>query len=188
MTDQDITQKYVTLYYADWCGHCQTFKPEWFKFKAAYNKYKDEIKNKYKMELIINEYENDEYPEKATNDNVEGFPTIKIKYNDKTDDYIGDRTAIGLFKKTIQTPSDEEIALWLENIDNSSPLYGEVRLNSNNNDNSKNTKLGTSTTQMGGTNGLKKYGIYATDPKILFANSYRKYLKYKRKCENLGLI
>ena len=47
MAGQNITKKEVTLYYADWCGHCKTFKPEWFGFKGAYQQLKDEIEKKY---------------------------------------------------------------------------------------------------------------------------------------------
>jgi thiol-disulfide isomerase/thioredoxin len=184
MTEQSSIKKYVTLYYADWCGHCKTLKPEWFKFKAAYNKAKQEIKDKYKTELILNEYENDANPEKSAAEGVDGFPTIKIKYNDKTDDYIGARTAMGLFKKLLPQATDSEIVSWLEKADPSAgPLYGEVSLE----------KVGNSmqnipVLQLGGSKGIRYYGQNAYDPKMLFANSYRKLMKYKKKCQSRNLI
>lgn len=184
MANQNITKKYVTLYYADWCGHCKTFKPEWFKFKAVYNKIKQEIKDKYNIELILNEYENDIDPQKAIEADVKGFPTIKIKYNDKTDDYIGPRTAVALFKKLIPNSNEDEIISWLGNLDSSSGLlYGEVSLSHDGK-----SKTSISLFQMGGINGIRNYGIKATDPKILYANSYRKLCKYKKKCQQLNLI
>jgi len=185
MTDKENVKKHVTLYYADWCGHCKTFKPEWFKFKSAYNKVKQEIKEKYGIELVINEYENDANPEKATQAGVDGFPTIKIKYNDKTDDYIGPRTAKGLFKKLIQKPTDEEIDQWLNNVDGSEgPLYGEISITNEGGIEQINI---ISINQLGGANGMRSYGEKATDPRIVFANSYRKYLKYKKKCEKFNI-
>lgn len=186
MTNKEIVKKYVTLYYADWCAHCKTFKPEWFKLKSAYNKVKYDIKNKYKIELILNEYDNDISPQKITDAGVVGFPTIKIKYNDKTDDYIGDRTAKGLFKKLIPESNDDEIISWLDKAVRDEKLVEEVSLD---NDGVKRSEeVNPLLLQFGGTKGIRNYGIKGTDLRILFANSYRKYLKYKKKCESLNLI
>ena len=183
MTDQDNVKKYVTFYYADWCGHCKTFKPEWFKLKSAYNKVKKDIINKYKVELILNEYD-DTSQDEISKAGIEGFPTIKIKYNDKIDDYIGARTAIALFKKLIPQASDDEIINWLDKAVDGEILKGEMNLDK---EGKKETGSSLPSLHLGGSNGLKYYGIEATDPKIIFANSYRKYLKYKKKCDNIGI-
>lgn len=69
----------VQLFYADWCGHCQNFKPEWQKFKELANK------NNIKVE----EYEADKDKQKVEEADVNGFPTIRIN----KEDYNGQRTA-----------------------------------------------------------------------------------------------
>ena len=186
MTDIEIVKKYVTLYYADWCSHCVKFKPEWFKFKSVYNKVKQEIKDKYKTELIINEYENETNGDKIKEANVDGFPTIKITYNNKIDDYIGDRTAKELFKKLIPQADDTEINNWLKGT-NPEILKGTVSLDKEGTNDSNAKTNNFPILQLGGIEGLRNYGIKVTDPKKLYANSYRRYMKYKKKCENLGL-
>ena len=64
----------VTLYYADWCGHCVKFKPEWEKFKI------DAAKNNIKTES----YSSDEIGDKTIlieGKPFRGFPSIKIDVN-----------------------------------------------------------------------------------------------------------
>jgi len=73
----------VKLYYADWCGHCIKFKPEWEKFKGIADK------NGVKTE----EYEADKDKQKIEEANVSGFPTIKIEISGNKEDYEGPRTA-----------------------------------------------------------------------------------------------
>ena len=177
MAGQNITKKEVTLYYADWCGHCKTFKPEWFGFKGAYQQLKDEIEKKYHIVLVLNEYENDTDPtDAAGNAGVRGFPTVKIQYNEKIDDYIGDRTAKGLFEKTINaSPSD--IESWVTVADEYKKKYLEKQGSSQ--------SMPLPLIQMGGMKGIRNYGINVTDPRIVFANSYRKMEKYRQKCLDL---
>tara|TARA_B100000886_G_scaffold316909_1_gene255834 strand:- start:1088 stop:1414 length:327 start_codon:yes stop_codon:yes gene_type:complete len=73
----------VTLFYADWCGHCNTFKPEWEKLK--------EILPKNNIEFA--EYEDSKNADVINSNNIEGFPTIKIETNEGTFDYNGRRDA-----------------------------------------------------------------------------------------------
>jgi thiol-disulfide isomerase/thioredoxin len=127
MTERNVTEKNITLYYADWCSHCVTFKPEWFKLKKVYQKRKQEILDKYKIKLVIDEYESDSDPQKINEAQVDGFPTIRITYNDKIDNYIGPRTALGLLKKVLQKPQDDEIISWLNEVNDAEPLYGQVK-------------------------------------------------------------
>ena len=35
----------VTLYYANWCGHCKTFKSTWNSLKPYFQKYNIEFKD-----------------------------------------------------------------------------------------------------------------------------------------------
>ena len=82
----------VSLFYADWCGHCKTFKPTWELLK------KDFEHNGVEYEEF--ESENTQ----AMKDNqIGGFPTIKISHNGKTEDYNGPR-------------GREEILIYLKNL------------------------------------------------------------------------
>ena len=62
---------WMVLYYADWCGHCQTMKPEWQK-----------VVNKMKTTNIVNvaEVESNHINSLINKPQVNGFPTIKM-YN-----------------------------------------------------------------------------------------------------------
>ena len=62
---------WMVLYYADWCGHCQTMKPEWQK-----------VVNKMKNTNIVNvaEVESNHINSLINKPQVNGFPTIKM-YN-----------------------------------------------------------------------------------------------------------
>ena len=73
----------VNLYYAEWCGHCKNFKPEWENLKAALDD----------LGVSHNEYEDDMNKEEIKAAQVEGFPTIRIKVDKNEFDYSGPRTA-----------------------------------------------------------------------------------------------
>lgn len=83
----------VTLYHANWCGHCQEFMPEWKKFEK-------EIKTNPK--ISVNSVEestlNRSDMPKINGKDIRGFPTIKITIGDKEIDYNGKRTAGDLIK------------------------------------------------------------------------------------------
>lgn len=88
----------VTLYYADWCGHCKTFKPTWEKLK-------------YELDsngIQYNEYEHTKDKKIIEKENVEGFPTIRIENNGEKEDYSGSRDyndLLGYLKKKNKTMS-----------------------------------------------------------------------------------
>ena len=72
----------VKLFYADWCGHCQTFKGEWAKLKKMAGG----------RNIKTEEYEASN--EKVmTENNIQGYPTIKIFKGGKADEYVGQRSA-----------------------------------------------------------------------------------------------
>ena len=73
----------ISLFYADWCGHCNSFKPEWEKLKI--------ILPKNNIEFA--EYEDSKDSDIINSNNIEGFPTIKIETNEGTFDYDGRRDA-----------------------------------------------------------------------------------------------
>lgn len=158
-----MTEKRIILFYATWCGHCTRFKPIWDQFKEVYKKSEQEITDKYNVKLIIEEYDANKNPQKVEEENVHGFPTILIKYHDKTDNYIGPRTVIGLFKKLLQNPQDEEIEVWIKKVTDTEPYNREVNYQN--------------LPQLGGYQSL--------DTRIIFADTYRKYLKYKKKYDDL---
>jgi len=74
--------KSLILYYAEWCGACKSFKPEWNKIKETLDK----------KGIKYEEYESDRNPDIMTRDNIMAFPTIKIKDNNKITEYEGPRT------------------------------------------------------------------------------------------------
>lgn len=86
-----------TMYYAPWCGHCKTAKPEWQKLEDAYH---GKIING--TQINITKIDCDENPEIAQKENIEGFPTFKFEMNGKKHDYNGDRTLNG-WKQHIQS-------------------------------------------------------------------------------------
>ena len=77
----------VTLYHANWCGHCQRFKPVWD------NEVKPALKE---LGITHNEYEEQENPDKIAAVNLQGYPTIMISKNGQTYEYEGPRTAQGI--------------------------------------------------------------------------------------------
>lgn len=83
-----MSDKNITLYYADWCGHCTTFKPTWEKIKSQLDD----------NGIAHNEYEHGKDKAKVEEANIEGFPTIKITLNGKTTDYNGPRTSKDILK------------------------------------------------------------------------------------------
>jgi len=67
------------LFKADWCGHCNRFKPTWNDLKSNYNKIK------------YNEFDADENKDIMKKFNIKGFPTIMLKHDNKMIEYNGDR-------------------------------------------------------------------------------------------------
>jgi thiol-disulfide isomerase/thioredoxin len=74
----------MMLFHAKWCGHCKTLMPVWKKFKEQAN-------------IDVIEYEADEDPDKMSENNVKGFPTIKCSTSGgDVKEYNGERTVAGL--------------------------------------------------------------------------------------------
>lgn len=74
----------LTLYYANWCGHCVSFKPEWEKLKN----YISQAQNSYNgIDIKTGEYEHDKLEEmgggKINGKDIQGYPTVKIKLSKK---------------------------------------------------------------------------------------------------------
>lgn len=88
------------LFYADWCGHCQNFKPEYKKFsdKALFiNVYALNIDENKSLIESINEY-NKENPDFM----VKSFPTLWFYKNGEPQfSYLSDRNSMDLLKTAI---------------------------------------------------------------------------------------
>ena len=91
----------VALFYAPWCGHCKTFKPE---FENAMTQLdgkkavKSEIKDKTIRFAKINCDEDQNKP-LAKKYGISGYPTVKIIKDDGTDiEYDGKRDSAGMEK------------------------------------------------------------------------------------------
>ena len=67
------------LFKAEWCGHCTRFKPIWKDLQSNYN------------EIKYNEYDADIDKNIMKKLNIQGYPTIMIKHNNKMIQYSGDR-------------------------------------------------------------------------------------------------
>jgi len=75
-------------FYAPWCGHCQALEPEY----AQAAKTLAERESNVKLAKLDATAE----PKKATEYNVEGFPTLKFFRKGKVSDYSGPREAKGI--------------------------------------------------------------------------------------------
>ncbi len=94
MSPFDPNDPKVVLYYADWCGHCKTFKPEWEKLKEMCKekgiKYAD--------------YEADRNVAEIEAANIKGFPTIMVNGRE----YNGPREAKAIFYKLTSKGNDND--------------------------------------------------------------------------------
>lgn len=77
----------VILYHANWCGHCKRFGPEWNKLKSMKNN-NDELKD---IEFV--DYEYDKNKSDIDKANISGFPTIRVHFDNKVEEYSGERSA-----------------------------------------------------------------------------------------------
>lgn len=69
-----IKNKVIVLYYADWCGHCQNFKPSWEKLKSICSS--DSFRSKYKTNVVALEYSNES--NETRQKGITRYPTILI--------------------------------------------------------------------------------------------------------------
>jgi thiol-disulfide isomerase/thioredoxin len=79
-----------TMYYADWCPHCQTIKPEFTEFS---NRGTVDVGGKACQIRMIDAAKN---PEAAKGKPVKGFPTFLLETTDgKVVEYQGERNTDG---------------------------------------------------------------------------------------------
>ena len=79
----------VTLYHANWCGHCKNFMPQW----NALTKLLDQHQISYE------DFEDSRDANAVNAANIVGFPTIKITKNNQEYDYNGERSVDGLLNE-----------------------------------------------------------------------------------------
>jgi len=85
-------EKVVALFYADWCPHCVDFKPH---YKRAMSDLNGKKHNGKTLRFVM--VDCDKYKSLASQNDVSGFPTVKILNDDKTsDEYSGERSYEGL--------------------------------------------------------------------------------------------
>ena len=84
-------KKKIILYWADWCGYSNQFKPIWDDFKKQYTK------NDYQIIDINCGKENNQKECRKHND-IEGFPTVIKQSGSRRDIYQGPRSIEGLNK------------------------------------------------------------------------------------------
>lgn len=82
----------VTLYYANWCGHCMDYKP-------TYNEIKEHFNNNDEINFYEVEDSNITEMDTINNQKIFAYPTIKIKTENNEFKYNGDRTKDGLINE-----------------------------------------------------------------------------------------
>jgi protein disulfide-isomerase-like protein len=78
------TRKKLVLYYAPWCPHCKPVKPIFDELSKIYSG---------NTEVTIKTINGDEEPSLLKEQNVKGYPTIKLFVGEKSFEYKGERTA-----------------------------------------------------------------------------------------------
>jgi len=81
----------VTLYYANWCGHCKNFISTWNSLKPYFQKNNIQFKD----------YEESQNSKIIGDNNIKSFPTIIIEKNGIKYEYNGERTVDGLINELI---------------------------------------------------------------------------------------
>jgi hypothetical protein len=81
----------LTLYHSKQCIHCVSFLPQWLKFEDTFN-------SKYPRKLEIRNIEAAMIGSDVTiaGQQLEGYPTVKVEFDNKEFEYKGKRTYEGL--------------------------------------------------------------------------------------------
>jgi thiol-disulfide isomerase/thioredoxin len=78
-----------TMYYADWCPHCKSIKPEFKKWSSAGSV------NVGGKTVFIDMVEADSSPEKMKGKPVKGYPTFLLEKDGQFTEFDGERTPKG---------------------------------------------------------------------------------------------
>jgi len=83
--DFDSEPATLTLFYADWCGHCKKLKP-------TFDRELPQALQRNRMPCNLQSVNADEHPELVKKYNIKGFPTMILQHNGRLVEYNGDRT------------------------------------------------------------------------------------------------
>jgi thiol-disulfide isomerase/thioredoxin len=85
-TKDNSTEVEIMFFFANWCPHCKTAKPEWEKAKSEYD---NTTINGYKILFVEIDCSNPDSKTTSLMDkyNVEGFPTIVLLKNNEVITY-----------------------------------------------------------------------------------------------------
>jgi len=86
----DGSKPAFVMFYAEWCGHCKSFKPDYERVGEAFQG----------SDVVIAKVNADTHRELGERFNIEGFPTLKYfpKSFTKPEDYEGQRTTEGVIE------------------------------------------------------------------------------------------
>lgn len=96
LEDKIAGKKSLVLFYADWCGHCKKFIPEWDKLSESWENDNNNIKL-FKVECG-KPNENKEHLEIMEKYNIKGYPSIMIFENGSASEYTGNRDIVSIKK------------------------------------------------------------------------------------------
>ena len=106
-SEEKYKEARLMYFYADWCPHCKAAKPHVDEIKSIYNASSSGKRvNDYAIYFEYVDCSDDKNSvviEKMDKYNVEGFPTIKLKYDGKVADMDAkpDKETIELFLNTM---------------------------------------------------------------------------------------
>ena len=83
-------QNSMVLFYADWCGHCKTFLPEWDQFSSSWNNDSQHDVKLMKVDCS-KPSENKSQEALMKKYNIKGYPTILTFKDGQASEYNGKR-------------------------------------------------------------------------------------------------
>ena len=107
--------KTFVLYYAKWCGHSKHLLPTWNKLCENYNINKQQIIDKYNINVSICMCDIDTINDQLSQLNILGFPTMRLYNSDNTqysDFHNNNNTVKKLVNFIIPNISSEDLNLW----------------------------------------------------------------------------
>lgn len=79
----------ITLYHANWCGHCKNFMPQWDALTKLLDKHN----------ISYEDFEDARDGDEINKANIVGFPTIRITKDDNHYEYNGERSVDGILNE-----------------------------------------------------------------------------------------